>query len=458
MKIESNYVYLKGIHFLHAANKAQTGMLDIKARNVWVEDCIFERSNGTGISFMDLMSSEETNIRLLNCEIKDNGHVGFHGEGIYGLRMEDCVVSGNNAKNFNNDWESGGGKFLMSRKLVFASSVFSKNKGPGIWIDFGNEDVEVKNCLLMENGTTGLYYEASYKLRAHDNVVVGNSYVGIGPALSIDCLIERNLMVGNGEVGFKHTNGSRGVYRLDTPEISTDKNPSHWIPADQGVYWIWNAEHIVRNNIFAYNAGQISGWLDVTLTPYQWPSSLDVQMQVFIAEQRDSMQLRHKNNFFVQTTPSTNLFSGVFTGQNRTFYTLETLWQVRPDLEAGSRVGQIAFANRNALDFRVPANSEAVQMGCYPQGEVPGVRLGIMDPDGVKTIQTGQYQVYPTFVKDNLTIIGAENAAISLVNTSGIVLYSTNKAKDTESVFMGNYPVGMYFVKINGSTTKIIKK
>jgi hypothetical protein len=344
-----------------------------------VEDCILEQSNGSGISFLSSLAAGRMNITLRNCEMKDNGQAGFHGDYINGLLMEGCVISGNNAKNFSVDWGGCGGKFLMCRDIVFDHCVVSKNRGPGIWIDFGNEEVEVKNCLLIENGTTGLYYEASYTLHAHDNVIVGNSYVGIGPTQSMNCLIERNLIVSNGEVAIKHTNSSRGIYRLDTPENSVDKNPSHWIPSGLG-YWIWNAEHIVRNNIFAYNAG-LSGWLDVTEAPYQWPSSLDAEMQGFIAEQRESMQLRHENNFFAPSSPSSTLLSGIFSGQNRSFNNLEALHAVRPDLEAGSRVGSITFANRNALDFRIPANSEALQMGCYPQGDVPGVTLGILPPD-----------------------------------------------------------------------------
>jgi hypothetical protein len=437
-------------------------MLHITGHNVWVENCVFEQSNGAGISFQGLMDAnrslgERMNITLYNCEIKDNGQIGFNGINIYGLLMENCLISGNNVKGFNIDWEGGGGKFMYCRDALFDRCVVSRNNGPGIWIDFGNEEVEVKNCLLIENGTTGVYYEASYTLHAHDNVLFFNNAVGIGLSTSMGCLIERNLFVGNRSVGFMNGNGTRGVYRIDTPETSPDKNPSHWFPSGQA-YWIWSAENTVRNNIFAYNVAQVSGWQDVTEAPYQWPSHLDAPMQAFIAEQGDAMQLHHENNFFVQTSASTPLFSGIFSEQNRTFYTLETLRQVRPDVEAGSRTGQIAFADRNALDLRIPANSEAVQMGCYPQGEVPGVKLGLTGTNDVKTVPTGQYRIYPTLVKDNLTITGAENGTIFIVNTSGVVLYSTNRAKITESVSMGNYPKGVYFVRVNGNVTKIIKK
>ena len=34
------------------------------------------------------------------------------------------------------------------------------------------------------------------------------------------------------------------------------------------------------------------------------------------------------------------------------------------------------FADWKDLDLRVPADSPLLKMGCYPKGEVPGVRLG----------------------------------------------------------------------------------
>lgn len=48
-------------------------------------------------------------------------------------------------------------------------------------------------------------------------------------------------------------------------------------------------------------------------------------------------------------------------------------------LEQGSKLAEFYFNDFSALDFRVPADSPAVKMGCYPQGKVPGVQLGILE-------------------------------------------------------------------------------
>jgi hypothetical protein len=54
-------------------------------------------------------------------------------------------------------------------------------------------------------------------------------------------------------------------------------------------------------------------------------------------------------------------------------------------LEAGGRAAEFTVADLQARDFRVPAESLAIEMGCYPRGEVPGVQLGrrsMPDQDG----------------------------------------------------------------------------
>jgi hypothetical protein len=57
------------------------------------------------------------------------------------------------------------------------------------------------------------------------------------------------------------------------------------------------------------------------------------------------------------------------------------LEQVRQELglEQGSRVVDFTVSDFLALDFRVPADSPAIEMGCYPKGTIPGVKLGILD-------------------------------------------------------------------------------
>ena len=44
-------------------------------------------------------------------------------------------------------------------------------------------------------------------------------------------------------------------------------------------------------------------------------------------------------------------------------------------------VAQFHVKDYSALDLRVPADSPAVKMDCYPRGTVPNVRLGTFPPN-----------------------------------------------------------------------------
>ena len=57
----------------------------------------------------------------------------------------------------------------------------------------------------------------------------------------------------------------------------------------------------------------------------------------------------------------------------------ETLAEVNQELglEQGSRATPFVFADYLTRDSRVPPASPALTMNCYPQGDVPGVRLGV---------------------------------------------------------------------------------
>ncbi len=47
-------------------------------------------------------------------------------------------------------------------------------------------------------------------------------------------------------------------------------------------------------------------------------------------------------------------------------------------LESGGQAAEFRVENVQSRDFRVPADSPALKMGCYPKGEVPGARLGTL--------------------------------------------------------------------------------
>jgi hypothetical protein len=55
---------------------------------------------------------------------------------------------------------------------------------------------------------------------------------------------------------------------------------------------------------------------------------------------------------------------------------------MREDLkiDEGGLMTPVTFSSTEMMDFRVPAESPALAMKCYSQGEMPGVKLGIIEP------------------------------------------------------------------------------
>jgi parallel beta-helix repeat protein len=252
--------------------------------------------------------------------------------------------------------------------MVIENSIFADNKGDGIWFDIGNEDSEVRHCLIVSNENAGIFYEISYDLHAHDNVLIGNGFAfspgdwganaGISISSSPNCLIERNLLIGNKE-GL-----SLREQKRSTPLIDGGSEP------------VWNHHVTIRNNVLAYNRdAQVWGWFDVD-DERHWPKSMQEGANSAEESSLEKLQLSFEGNLY-GPAPGQGLFNwGVTWKRNKKFENLE---EVRTQLafEQSGRCGDVASADIRKLDLRLPADSPAIRMKCYPRGSVPNVKLGV---------------------------------------------------------------------------------
>jgi len=352
---------------------AQHGAVVLRGQGDVLEDCLCERMNSFGASFV------APNLVVRRCTFADNGQMGFSAGGAHNLLFTGCVVRKNNVKGWNRGWEAGGDKLCMSRGVVIEQSQFLDNRGNGIWFDIGNEDCTVRNCLIADNEDAGIFYEISYGLHAHDNVIIGNGFAvnpgawGAQAAISLSsspfCVIERNLMIGNRE-GFNFREQGR-----TTPRIGKQG-------AEEP---IWNHDQAIRHNVIAYNRdAQTWGWFDV-LDERHFPAALQVGAQLIApkpgegamnrATTLDQLKIVFTGNLYAVQRGQELFNWGCAWRHNERYADLE---QVRRQLglEQDSRVADFVFADYLTRDFRVPAGGLALKMECYPQGTVPGVRLG----------------------------------------------------------------------------------
>jgi Right handed beta helix region len=363
LTVKGDYVTIKGIRFRYAANHAQQGAVEFSGNHLTAEDCLFEYTNASGAAF------NGRDITVHRCTFQHNGQLGFGASRAHGLRMAGCTVRDNNTKGFNRGWEAGGNKICLSRGVVLEHSTFVENRGNGIWFDIGNEDCTVRNCLIARNQDAGIFYEISYGLHAHDNVIVGNGLAGtpgawgasagISLSSSPGCLIERNLLLGNKE-GFNFREQTRSTPRIDHRKSEP----------------VWNHDEVIRNNVIAYNRdAQTWGWFDISDNRH-WPARDGKAEPNGLTLEKLSLSFR--DNLY-WAAPGQGLFNwGVTWKEHKQYRRLDDVRDAL-NLEQGSRMVEPVFKDFSALDFRVAKSSPAVTMQCYPQGSVPGVKLGMLE-------------------------------------------------------------------------------
>ena len=128
---------------------------------------------------------------------------------------------------------------------------------------------------------------------------------------------------------------------------------------------------------------QIWGWFDINEERH-WPKSMQESLPSRQARADDGppdgsqlkdLELIFEDNIY-RPGPGQGLFNWGVTWKRHRKYT--DLDAVRRELafEQTGRLAGIAFRDFGKLDLRVPAESPAIQMRCYPQGDIPRVRLG----------------------------------------------------------------------------------
>jgi hypothetical protein len=387
-RVEGDYVQLCGMRFRHAANMAQHGAVALAGRHDTLEDCLVECMNAAGATFQ----GEDATVR--RCVFRDNGQLGFGASRAHRLLFTECLVENNNTKGFDRGWEAGGDKLVLCRDAILEQSRFLRNRGNGTWFDIGNTNCTVRQCLIADNEDAGIFYEISFRLHAQDNVITGNGFAetpgawgaqaGISISSSPGCVIERNLIVGNRE-GFDFREQRRTTRTIE----------------DRKEHPVWNHDELIRHNLILRNRdAQIWGWFDVKDNRH-WPAAgegtnaqpgtVNVRPGDIAAPytaktgeaQPPGLRLESLRLSF-----ATNIY---FSGTARGWFAWGPSWtrhqryaglaefQAGLGIDEGSRVLDLRFADVRQRDFRLDAQSMRSVRECYPQGQVPGVVLGVRE-------------------------------------------------------------------------------
>jgi hypothetical protein len=265
---------------------------------------------------------------------------------------------------------------VLSRGVVLEKSQFMANRGSGVWFDIGNENCTVRNCFVAENEDAGIFYEISRGLFAHDNVIIGNGMThdpgawggqaGIAISSSPDCRLTRNLLVANREgVSFREQERT-------TPRIGRETQPEEKTTI---------ARETIDHNVIAYNHdAQIGGWFAVG-DERAWPRAMQASDDAAREEgiSLETLHIRFRDNVYATTDAQPLVVWGP-TWMRHTVYNRMANFRAELHLDSGSLLLRFNFSSYAQRDFRVPQNSPALLLNCYPRGEVPGVALGVLSP------------------------------------------------------------------------------
>jgi len=130
-------------------------------RNLLIENCRFEWNNSGGLTMANVIGVEVRNTRFDN-----NGTSGVGANRCKDVLYEDCTFDGNNWRygkwGHAFGWAPAGTKQLFISDAVYRRCSFSRNYATGLWMDFGNENIVVEDCIMEDNWYVGFYFEASY--------------------------------------------------------------------------------------------------------------------------------------------------------------------------------------------------------------------------------------------------------------------------------------------------------
>jgi parallel beta-helix repeat protein len=113
---------------------------------------------------------------IRNNYIHDNGQlgIGMSGDTRANILVTDNEIARNNYAGFCPCWESGGIKYGKSINLTIQNNYVHNNNGPGIWIDYDNNNIVIDNNRVEDNTNEGIIVEASFNTVVRNNIVRRN--------------------------------------------------------------------------------------------------------------------------------------------------------------------------------------------------------------------------------------------------------------------------------------------
>lgn len=194
-------ITVRGITVDGCSNAIQKSAIQCKSG--WtLEDVIVQHVDTSGVSIDggDDINNRAQNISMTRVAAQDNGYIGIGGGFAQHVRLTDCASFRNNrgwhANTFGEQgyqkngkwfahaqWEAGGGKFAVCDDVVVTRHWAEANNGPGLWFDWKNSNIVVRDSMFLNQTFSEFDYDAlGMQVEIND-----------GPILIENCLFQGNV-------------------------------------------------------------------------------------------------------------------------------------------------------------------------------------------------------------------------------------------------------------------------
>jgi parallel beta-helix repeat protein len=169
----ASHIRVQGLTIDHCANDLATGA--VRVASGWsLTDVVVQNTDGAGI----LVYGD--NVTLTRVTAQSNGQQGIGGSNCSDVLLKDCITRNNNTgmddpvwktseHAIEQDgqwfvdplWEAGAGKWTRTRRVTLDGVESYGNGGPGVWFDYDNADVVVRNSTVRNNHPIRTQFEAT---------------------------------------------------------------------------------------------------------------------------------------------------------------------------------------------------------------------------------------------------------------------------------------------------------
>jgi parallel beta-helix repeat protein len=169
----ASHIRIQSLTINHCANDLATGA--VRVASGWnLTDVVVQNTDGAGILVYG------AGVTLTRVTAQSNGQQGVGGSNCSDVLLKDCITRNNNtgmadpvwkgsehAIEINGKWfvdplwEAGAGKWTRTRRVTLDGVQSYGNGGPGVWFDYENADVVVRNSSVHDNHSVRTEFEAT---------------------------------------------------------------------------------------------------------------------------------------------------------------------------------------------------------------------------------------------------------------------------------------------------------